>query len=76
MKESLMNTQVTNRREFLAGVGAVGAASILAGSIGTSEGLAAEGKEKLAIDGGTPVRKNQLGSGPYGPQFYDDVEKK
>ena len=70
-----MNSQETNRREFLATVGAVGAASILAGPIGASEGLAAEGKEKLALDGGTPVRKNMLGTGCYGPQFYDDVEK-
>ena len=52
-----------------------GAASILAGSAGAAPGLAAEGKEKLAIDGGTPVRKTALRSGPYGPQFYDDVEK-
>ncbi len=37
--------------------------------------FAAEGAEKLAIDGGTPVRKTPLGSGPFGPQFYDDVEK-
>jgi len=67
-----MNTQLTNRREFLA---SVGAASILAGTIGASQGLAAEGQEKLAIDGGTPVRKSMLGSGAFGPQFYDDVEK-
>ena len=60
-----------NRREFLTTVGAVGGASILAGS----GSLAAEGKEKLAIDGGTPVRKTSLSSGPYGPQYYDEVEK-
>ena len=65
-----------NRREFLATVGAAGAASILVGSSGTGEGLAAEGKEQLAVDGGTPVRKNLLSSRPYGPQFYDDLEKK
>ena len=67
---------VKNRREFLATVGAAGAATMLVGSMGTGASLAAEGKEKLAIDGGTPVRKNPLGSGPFGPQFYDDVEKK
>ena len=65
-----------NRREFLATVGAAGAATMLVGSMGTGASLAAEGKEQLAIDGGTPVRKNPLGSGPFGPQFYDDVEKK
>ena len=71
-----MSTQQTNRREFLANVGSAGAASVLAGSIGASPGMAAHDHEKLAIDGGTPVRKHGLGTGPYGPQFYDDVEKK
>ncbi len=73
-----MNKTVPNRREFLKTVGAVGAASILAESAGPRPGLAAEGqaKEKLAVDGGTPVRKKPLHSQPYGPQFYDDVEKK
>jgi 8-amino-3,8-dideoxy-alpha-D-manno-octulosonate transaminase len=66
-----------NRRNFLKTVGAVGAASILAEAGGGPRSLAAEGqgKEKLAIDGGTPVRKKPLHSQPYGPQFYDDVEK-
>ncbi len=64
-----------NRREFLATVGAAGGASILVGAGGTRASLPAEGTEKLAIEGGTPVRKTQLRSRPYGPQFYDDVEK-
>jgi len=64
-----------NRREFLTSVGALGAASILVGSGQTQGGLAAEGTEKLAIDGGTPIRKGQLHYRPYGPQFYDEVEK-
>jgi 8-amino-3,8-dideoxy-alpha-D-manno-octulosonate transaminase len=67
-----MNKQLTNRREFMA---RVGTASILAGTVGASTGLAAEAQEKLAIDGGPPIRKNMLSSGSYGPQFYDDVEK-
>ncbi len=58
-----------NRREFLAAMGAAGAASFLMGT-GT------EAQAKLAIEGGTPVRKTLLHSRPYGPQFYDDVEKK
>lgn len=67
---------MSNRREFLATVGAAGAASLLAGS-GTALGnVTADGAEKLAIEGGTPVRKEALGSRPYGPQFYDDLEKK
>jgi 8-amino-3,8-dideoxy-alpha-D-manno-octulosonate transaminase len=70
-----MTKPTKNRREFLTTVGAAGAASMVAGSAGTVAGLAAEGKEKLAIDGGTPVRKTQLRYRPYGPQFYDDVEK-
>jgi len=63
---------MTNRREFLATVGAAGAASLIVGSAGTSR---AAGGAKLALEGGTPVRKSMLGTGPYGPQFYDDVEK-
>ncbi|OHB69721.1 MAG: hypothetical protein A2V70_16230 [Planctomycetes bacterium RBG_13_63_9] len=70
-----MHEPMKNRREFLATVGAAGAASILVGSDGTRRSLAAEGQQKLAIDGGTPVRKDMLSSRPYGPQFYDDVEK-
>lgn len=61
-----------SRRQFLATVGAAGAASIAVGSTGA----AADDKAKLAIDGGTPIRKGQLSYRPYGPQFYDDVEKK
>ena len=70
-----MNQPFKNRREFLATVGAAGAGSILAGSAGARRSLA-EGKEKLAIDGGTPVRKTRLGYHPYGPQFYDEGEKR
>jgi 8-amino-3,8-dideoxy-alpha-D-manno-octulosonate transaminase len=65
-----------NRREFLATVGAAGAASMLVGTGGARRSLAAEGREKLAIEGGTPVRKTPLHYRPYGPQFYDDVEKR
>ena len=61
-----------NRREFLTTVGAVGGASLLV----RQGSLAAEGKEKLAIDGGTPVRSEMLHFRPYGPQFYDEVEKR
>lgn len=70
-----MNGTVPNRREFLEAVGALGAASFFAASGGGSPALGAEGKEKLAIAGGTPVRKSLLHSRPYGPQFYDDAEK-
>ena len=56
-----------NRREFLASLGAAGAASVLAGSPDGSLAHAAEAKEKLAIDGGTPVRKSALSTGPTGP---------
>jgi 8-amino-3,8-dideoxy-alpha-D-manno-octulosonate transaminase len=71
-----MNEPMRNRREFLATVGATGAASILVGAGGARRSLAAEGQERLAIEGGTPVRKTPLYSRPYGPQFYDDVEKR
>jgi len=66
-----MNRSVTNRREFLATVGAAGTAAMIAGAAGDAGGA----EEKLAIDGGTPVRKTGLPGGSYGPQFYDDVEK-
>ena len=64
-----------SRREFLATVGATGAASVFASSVRPTITQAAEGAEKLAVDGGTPVRKGMLHYRPYGPQFYDDVEK-
>jgi 8-amino-3,8-dideoxy-alpha-D-manno-octulosonate transaminase len=70
-----MSDPIKNRRQFLTTVGATGAASILAASGGTGKSIAAEAPEKLAIDGGTPVRKTPLHYRPYGPQFYDDVEK-
>lgn len=70
-----MSKARTNRREFLETFGALGAASILGGAVGIPPSQGAERKEKLAIEGGTPVRKEMLGSGPFGPQFYDDVEK-
>jgi 8-amino-3,8-dideoxy-alpha-D-manno-octulosonate transaminase len=70
-----MNEPIKNRREFLATVGAAGAASIVAGSARSAASVAAEGGEKLAVEGGTPVRKEPLHYRPYGPQFYDDVEK-
>jgi 8-amino-3,8-dideoxy-alpha-D-manno-octulosonate transaminase len=70
-----MNKTVSNRREFLETLGALGAASVFAGSVGSEVSSAAEGEAKLALEGGTPVRKSLLGSRPYGPQFYDDVEK-
>ena len=66
-----MNELKKNRREFLATMGAAGAGSILAGSGGS---LAAEGKQKLAIDGGTPVRKTALRYRPYGPDEITLVE--
>ncbi len=65
-----------NRREFLSTVGVAGSASFLMGVGKTKSSRAAEGGEKLAIDGGKPVRKNALGARAYGPQFYDDVEKR
>lgn len=70
-----MSKPVTNRREFLGTVGAMGTASVLAGTLGSVTGFAAEPKEKLAIDGGKPVRENGLHYAPYGPQFFDDTEK-
>jgi len=68
-----MSEPVTNRRKFLE---TIGTASLLMGSGAPLRSLAAGAEQKLALDGGQPVRKNRLGSRPYGPQFYDDVEKR
>jgi 8-amino-3,8-dideoxy-alpha-D-manno-octulosonate transaminase len=70
-----MNKREKNRREFLATVGAAGAASIVAGPAWAMADTAAGDPNKLAIHGGTPVRDSSLHYSPYGPQFYDDVEK-
>jgi 8-amino-3,8-dideoxy-alpha-D-manno-octulosonate transaminase len=70
-----MNKPNKNRREFLATVGAAGAASIVAQPAATVASPVAIATEKLAIDGGDPVRNTLLRYQPYGPQFYDDVEK-
>ncbi len=66
--------QPKNRREFLETLGALGAASFLAGAPTARAGAPAG--EKLAIEGGSPVRKTPLHSAPYGPQFYDEAEKR
>ncbi len=68
-----MKEPVTNRRQFLE---TISAASILMGAGVPLQGFAAESGQKLAIDGGEPVRKNRLSARPYGPQFYDEIEKK
>lgn len=70
-----MSEPMPNRRKFLATVGALGGASMLMSSPNASAAPTAAAKEKLAIDGGTPVRQETLYSQPYGPQFYDDVER-
>ncbi|MBN1852441.1 MAG: aminotransferase class I/II-fold pyridoxal phosphate-dependent enzyme [Pirellulales bacterium] len=68
-----MNESQRSRRQFLK---AVGASSLIAGVAGAGASLGAEGNEKLAIDGGRPVRKTLLGYQAYGPQFYNEVERR
>jgi hypothetical protein len=70
-----MEKSITSRREFLAAVGAVGAASILE-TAAAAPGHAAEPAEKLAINGGEPVRAQPLHNSAFGPQFYDEVEQR
>lgn len=73
-----MNPLQSTRREFLESLGTLGAGAALLGSYLPRNLFGAEEKpseERLAIDGGTPVRKDPLGTGCYGPQFYDDEEK-
>lgn len=65
----------SNRREFLTSLGVLGAGLWVSGSTSALAETGGSSKEKLAIDGGEPVRKSMLGSAPYGPQFYDDREK-
>jgi 8-amino-3,8-dideoxy-alpha-D-manno-octulosonate transaminase len=70
-----MTDRKTNRREFIEAVGAVGAASALLGADTALGASFSNNPQRLAIDGGTPVRSSTLGSGPYGPLFYDEVEE-
>jgi 8-amino-3,8-dideoxy-alpha-D-manno-octulosonate transaminase len=70
-----MHGPMKSRREFLATVGVLDAASTFVGSVTAVASGAAGSDEKLAVDGGAPVRKAQLHHQPYGPQFYDDAEK-
>lgn len=69
-----MNPLQPTRREFLESLGALGiGATWLANHSSADDQTPAE--QRLAIDGGPPVRKDRLGTGPYGPQYYDDEEK-
>jgi 8-amino-3,8-dideoxy-alpha-D-manno-octulosonate transaminase len=76
MSKKTTNKRVSNRREFLETVSAVGAATLVAGAVGSAAGTAEGADVKLAINGGTPVRKNPLHASSFGPLFYDDAEKK
>jgi 8-amino-3,8-dideoxy-alpha-D-manno-octulosonate transaminase len=71
-----MSETVASRREFLKAVGGAGVVTQLVGVGGLMASVPASGAEKLAADGGTPVRTSPLRSRPSGPQFYDDVEKR
>ncbi|NMC19048.1 MAG: DegT/DnrJ/EryC1/StrS family aminotransferase [Thermogutta sp.] len=71
-----MDNRASNRRQFLETIGAAGAASILGNAVWENRPAAAAEAEKLAIDGGTPVRSGTLSASPYGPQFYDEAEEK
>lgn len=63
-----------NRRDFLKSLGVLGTATWTTGR-SSSAGAAESGGERLAIEGGEPVRESILSHRPYGPQFYDDREK-
>ncbi len=71
-----MNELSRNRRQFLKTVGAAGVSSIVAGTAGAESSPGGEATDKLAINGGTPVRKSLLGHHAYGPQFYNEIEKR
>ena len=65
-KGKAMNTRLPNRRQFLETIGAVGAASLWVGAAGAAPGFLGDGADKLALNGGPPVRKTPH-TGPYGP---------
>ena len=68
--------RLPSRREFLESLGALGAASLGAGLVGGAPEARATAADGLAVNGGIPVRKSALRTGPYGPQFYDEAEKR
>ncbi len=68
-----MTQRVTSRRQFLRTVGAASAATMWAAT--AARGATPANPDKLALDGGAPVRTQMLHSRPYGPQFYDHVER-
>ncbi len=70
-----MHSDITSRRHFLEAMGAAGAVSMLRGGGWASPSAEAAEAEKLAIDGGQPVREGTLSASPYGPQFYDEQEE-
>ena len=67
MSASNHDENPVNRRTFLAAIPVVAATA--------SAASAADGEEKLAIDGGKPVRPAGLWSSYPGTQFYDDKER-
>ncbi len=68
-----MREPVTNRRHFLQ---TLGTASLVVGAGVPLSNQGADPEQTLALDGGKPVRTSPLSARPYGPQFYDDVEKR
>ena len=68
-----MSAPMTNRPEFLGSIGVLSAMSMM-GTGGTPGSSA--GSERLALYGGTPVRKTHLHVRNFGPQFYDGVEER
>ncbi len=64
------------RRGFVRTAAAGSAALTWLGGRPAPTASAADDKEKLAIDGGTPIRKTQLRYQPYGPQYYNEIEKR
>ena len=66
--------RLVRRRKFLAATGALGA--LAASGVRPRPTAALSTSEKLAVDGGRPVRDTPLRARVYGPQFFDDAEKK
>ena len=71
-----MNELNRNRRQFLKAVGVAGAASIIAETAGTRVSLGGEGRGEARDRRRQPVRRRMLRPRAYGPQFYDEVDKR
>jgi 8-amino-3,8-dideoxy-alpha-D-manno-octulosonate transaminase len=79
-KKSELPEERVDRRQFLAAATGLASAAMLSTSIDGNAAPASDRPEpldnKLALDGGTPVRASMLEAKLSGPQYYDDEERR